>query len=227
VNVRHQRLAVIAAALAATLSSTVSAQQNGPFCGMSLVTGIPSGEFNRHVGASFGFDMHGGWRFTSTGALGLRLDGTFLVYGSHTERMPFSSDLNSVMVDVTTSNWIGSVRVGPQLTWPGDRLRPYLRAQVGFAYFATDTSLSGSSSAEPFATTNNFDDTTLTTLVGGGVYWSLVRGVMALDVGGTFVHNNPVEYLIKGDLTSASITTTPHRSAANIIEVHVGLTFLR
>ena len=171
--------------------------------GGGLALALPVGEFANYVNVGGGFSGFGALPLSEDGAVSLRLDATFLLYGSETRRVPLSTTVQLVTVDVTTSNQIFGLAVGPQLSRPRGGVRPYVTAQVGFSYFATTSSVGGTHDADPFATSTNFDDFTLALRGGGGVWVRLSRGPTPvwLDLSAQYVRNGRVQYLREGSIT--------------------------
>jgi hypothetical protein len=233
--VKIQSLPVALALLVALpcLAAPPAHAQDGPgfLVGGGLALSVPQGEFDDHVGPGGGLNLHGGWGAPG-GVLALRGDLDLSIYGSETFRVPLSETVQRVSVDVTTDNWFGNFRVGPQLMVPRGPVRPYVHAQIGFSYFATTSGVSGSDDFDNFASTTNYDDVSFSYAVGGGVYVPLHqgrRGTLALDLNATYLHNGRVSYLTEGDIhdSGGDLVITPHRSQANVVLVRLGVTFVR
>jgi opacity protein-like surface antigen len=189
------------------------------------------GEFRDHVRHGAGLNLNLVWTPRPAGPLGLRGDGGFLIYGSEKQRVCFSSTVGCrVQLDMTTTNSIAYMNVGPQLMVPFGPVRPYVNGGVGFAYFSTTSQLEGSRDDSPFASTTNHDDITLAWLGGGGVLIPLSTGrtPVALDLAVRYNGNGRVEYLKKGDIQDmpdGSIGFTPTRSETNLVTFQIGLSF--
>jgi hypothetical protein len=128
-----------------------------------------------------------------------------LIYGSETRRVPLapSGPLALVNVDVTTSNVIVNLGIGPQLTATRGAIRPYVNGEIGFSYFGTSSSVEGTHDVEPFASSTNFDDFTFA-LRGGGGLWILLsnrRTPVSLDLSAHYIRNGRVSYLREGSIT--------------------------
>ncbi len=193
--------------------------------GGGVLIGFPVGEFENFVDPSPGFSLYGLAQFGARGILGLRLDGSLIFYGSETRRRPLSPTIQLIDVDVTTQNTIASIIIGPQLSAPSGTVRPYVNAGLGFSYFSTESSVSGSSDTEPFASTTNFDDFTFALVSGGGVWIRLSRTVF-LDLSGRYLRNGRVRYLREGSIieaTDGSISFTPIESETNMLLIQVGV----
>lgn len=192
---------------------------------LALDGGQASGEFARHVDNAFGGRLGFRWR-PAGGAFGLRLNVTYHVYGSVTNRYGL---LPGVDVDVTTTNSIVGMTLGPTLTLGTGTLQPYASAGVGFSYFFTESHAEGTSTgSQPFARTTNFDDWTVSADGGAGLYIMLSRRwtPVALDVGARFAHNSEVRYVTKDGMTftGTSLIVSPEQSRADLVVYHLGVT---
>src|SRR5689334_19704182 len=96
--------------------------------GLSFSLGQPRGAFRDYVDDGIGVGGHALYRLDRRGAFAIRLDGGFLNYGRETLRLPLSDRPGGgrVRLDVTTTNDIVWLGVGPQLMAPRGPLRPYL-----------------------------------------------------------------------------------------------------
>jgi hypothetical protein len=197
------------------------------WAGGSLALALPVGEFSNYVKVGGGANGFFAWRLAADGAASIRVDGTFLIYGSETRRVPLapSGPLSLVDVDVTTSNMIASMGIGPQLTATRGAIRPYVNGEVGFSYVGTSSSVSGSGDGDSFANSTNFDDFTFA-LRGGGGLWVRLSSVVSLDLSAHYIRNGRVSYLREGsitfDLTGAPIYH-PIESQTNLWLVQAGV----
>jgi hypothetical protein len=191
--------------------------------GLAVVLAQPIGEFADYVGVGGGLAAHAVW--TPRGVIGLRMDATYLIYGSETRRYQL---LPLVDVDVTTNNQIAGFQIGPQLTIGRADAQVYGYGQLGFSYFVTSSSVSGSGNIEPFANTTNFDDFTFATSAGGGVRFQLTHGrvPLALDLGARYLYNGRARYLREGSIaiTGNTVTYMPIESQTNLVLYHLGVT---
>ena len=197
--------------------------------GGGAIVARPTGEFRDHVDVGGGLSGHA-ILASPGGALALRGDASFLLYGTETLRAPLSDTEGRVLVDVArTDNWIGQLAVGPQLTLPSGRLRPYLNAFAGVAYFST--------TSEPiapppfqrlplFIETTHLDDTTFSYGGGGGILIPIGKGRSAIDLGVRYTRNGRVSFLAEGDLVGDGSVLTPRRSRGDMIEFRLGVTTL-
>jgi len=215
---RTSSLLVLAFAL---LPATAAAQRPEPFGGKSLAAlrpmrtigwaggslalALPQGEFADYVQIGGGINGFVAIKLSEDGLASIRLDGTILVYGSETRRVPLSSTVNLVTVDVTTSNQILSFGIGPQLAATSGWIRPYMSGSVGFSYFWTSSSVRGADNIESFATSTNFGDGALALRAGGGIWVQLTRGrkPLWLDLAAHYVRNGRVSYLRPGSIDAS------------------------
>lgn len=222
-------LAVVAAPAQAQWMEEDDSLRSRRSAGGSLQYARPQGEFAQQVDQGFGANGHGIYRLDDEGWLGIRLDGGFIVYGHEAYRVPLSSTVGGrTMVDVSTSNVIGHLGVGPQIGLPTGRVRPYLGGTVGLSYFATTSSVAGDDSGEAFASDTNYDDLTLA--LGGltGVYIPLRQGhaPISLDIGARYHRNGRVSYLKEGsikDNEDGTVSFDPIRSKADMLTFQIGV----
>ncbi len=189
---------------------------------------VPVGEFQSFVNLGGGGGMGVLAFITPERNVALKLDGTFVVYGSDSFRVPLSPTIPFVDVDVRTTNYIASLGVGPQVYLGTGSLRPYVYGTVGFSYFATQTSVSGTNEVEDFASTTNFDDLTLALTGGAGLSVQLSRGEhpVALDLSAGYQRNGLTEYLTEGDLfelPGGGWGVDPVLSETNLMSYRVGV----
>lgn len=198
------------------------------WAGGNLVLALPTGEFKRYVSVGGGLDGFVALRLGES-AVSLRLDGTWILYGSETRRVALGSGpLSLVDLDVTTSNSIVNFTIGPQLIAPSGAIRPYLFGGVGFSYFWTYSSVSGTDNSQPFANSTNFGDGTFALRGGGGLWIQVGRGrtPIWLDLGAEYVRNGRVKYLRQGSIAfdlSGSPVYTAIESETNLVLVHLGV----
>jgi opacity protein-like surface antigen len=190
----------------------------------------PVGEFRDYVKHGGGLNINFAWPVQRASALALRADGGFIVYGSETRRVCFSTTVGCrIQLDLTTTNSIAYLNAGPQLMLPHGPVRPYVNAGIGGSYFGTSSSIDGvDGNDDDFASTTNFDDVTLAWTGGSGLLISLSRRStpVLLDVGLRYHGNGEVEYLKKGDIQDnpdGTITISPTRSRADLLTFQIGV----
>jgi len=204
--------------------------------GLGFLGGMPTGTFGDIVGAGAGFSGH--LVLTAPGkSFGVRLETSFLEYGSESFEVPFAGTHGRVSLDLNTSNEIDRFAMGPQVMARHGSFRPYAYVTVGAAYFATVSTVisqGGGSYDDDYdygvlATTTNFSDTTLSLAAGGGVQYALNPRVF-LDLGLRYVANGNVGWLAEGDLVDdgqGGARPRPHYGKTSLVEFTVGVSFGR
>jgi hypothetical protein len=187
----------------------------------------PVGEFQRQVDWGGGLHLFGVWNPARSFPVGLRLDAAIMLYGYERFTVPPSSVLPRVRLEGTTTNWILTTGVGPQLTLGRGWLRPYGFATVGFAYYATSSELKGWDGGS-FANTTNFDDASGAVSLGVGTLIHLSRGrhPALLDISAVSVQGGTAQYLRKGSLVDqpdGTVTFVPIESRTNNLQLRIGV----
>lgn len=197
------------------------------FAGASLVLALPTGEFKRYVNVGGGINGFFDVALGSHSTAGIRIDGTFILYGNERRRVPLSSTVQLVYVDVNTSNQIFTLGIGPRIAARGGAIRPWVGGAVGFSYFWTSSSVAGSDNAGPFASSTNFEDFAFAWRAGGGLLVRLGHGrtPIYLDLAAQYLRNGRVSYLRPGSIdTSVSPPIiTPIESETNLWLVELGV----
>jgi hypothetical protein len=202
----------------------------GGYLGGRLELARPQGEFGDYVESGFGGNVHYIHRLDRDGLIGIRVDGEAVTYGYERQRVLLSPTVGGrILADLVTTNNVAFLGVGPQVGTPNGTLRPYAHGFVGVSYLFTSSSLEGSHSGEPFASTTNFDDVTFAYGGGAGLYIPLRRGPapVSLDLGATYRNAGRAEYLREGDIVDnpdGSISLFPTRSDTDMLSFHVGVT---
>jgi hypothetical protein len=202
----------------------------GGYLGGRLQLAKPQGEFGDYVESGFGGNVHYIQRLDRDGLIGIRVDGEAVTYGYERQRVLLSSTVGGrILADLVTTNNVAFLGVGPQIGTPNGTLRPYAHGFAGVSYMFTSSSLEGSHSGEPFASTTNFDDVTFAYGGGAGLYVPLRRGAtpVSLDLGATYRNAGRAEYLREGDIVDnpdGTVTLFPTRSDTDMLTFHVGVT---
>ena len=207
----------------------------GGFFGGSFTIAETQGEFSDYVDGGLGGSLHYIHALDRDGILALRVDGGFVIYGYERQTVPLSPTLGGrILVDLTTSNDIAWIGVGPQIGVPDGRLRPYANGYVGYSYMATTSSVSSSDyyyddyyDDRVFSTTN-FDDWSFSYGGGAGLYIPVRGGPqpISIDLGVRYHNNGEAEYLREGDIQDnedGSITLFPVRSDTDLLTFHIGV----
>jgi hypothetical protein len=202
------------------------------FGGASIVYGRPSGAFADYVEQGFGVDGFGRWKVDRRGVFSLGLEGGWLQYGRETKRVPLSSTIGRVEVDVTTSNNIIFLGAGPQLMAPSGALRPYINGSAGFSYLFTESSVDGDDrdygygNDGSFAKSTNYSDFVFATTGGAGVYIPFgAQRRAGLDIGVRYHNSGRGKYLKEGSIVDRPGTTPlifPIESETHLLSWRIG-----
>lgn len=196
--------------------------------GLNAQLGIPRGEFDRYVDESFGLGGFLVYNLDRAGRFGLRLDASWLVYGSETVTRPLSLTIPRVSVDVTTENQILSSYIGPQLSLRSGSVTPYLNVGVGLSYFFTESSVSDvDDHFEEIVSSTNFDDLTTSWMTGGGLLVGVSRAVH-ITLSAQYLRNGRTRYLREGSIreyTDGTVWFDPIESATDLLVLQLGVSF--
>ena len=110
--------------------------------GGTFVVSQPKEEFSHNIGNGYGAQGGVMFHLVRSGLVNLRFDASGVIYDKEKQTVPFSETVgNRILVDVTTTNSIVTLDVGPEVAVPTGRLRPY--ANVGYSrlFFRTTSSL--------------------------------------------------------------------------------------
>ena len=188
----------------------------------------PVGEFRTNVPVAWG--VGGSVRYNLLRSpLSLRADMSWLNYGNESRRVPLSSTVNRVMVDMRTSNNIALFSIGPELSLHVGPFEPYAHAFYGYSHFYTESSVAGRHE-DDFASSTNFRDGGEAEGWGGGLRVPIHtrRHNVAFDMGARFTRAGTRTYLFKGDVqdqSDGSLTFTPRTTATDFWQAHIGATF--
>lgn len=190
----------------------------------------PTGAFAAQVDRAVGVGGSVRYHFRGFAPLGLRGDLAWMNYGNERKRVPLSSTINRVLVEMNTANDIALVTAGPELMVTAGPLRPYAFAFAGYSYFYTETSVGDGQDGGSFARSTNFHDGGPASGWGGGLRIPLsVRRVdVAIDGGARFTHNGVRTYLRRGDIVDqpdGSLLLSPRTTPANFVQYYVAASF--
>ena len=194
--------------------------------GLQVMQGV--GAFADSVSGGVGVGFHGRYDLDPRRILALRADIGYNIYGNEEKQVSFPG-APRVTLEQNTNNTILSYSFGPQLMWPTGAVRPYALGTIGGSYFATTTSLEGSSNEDqPFASSENFSDNTFSYGGGAGVLipFRTRRTPVALDIGARYRHNGTARYLKPGSIqdTDTGYIVTPIEGPANFVVYTLGIT---
>ena len=227
---RHPIRLALLALLAAASPRPAHAQEAGPLSvGGNLLFAQPVGEFADNVDFGFGILGHGTLDVGDAGVLGVRLDIGFVNYGNEEIRICITLPCR-VTGEITTSNNIFLLGIGPELGTGRGRVRAYTGASVGLAYFSTTSSVDGTDGlGVPFAESTNYSDLTFAWRAGPGIEILLHEGdeaLVALDLAATYHANGEATYLTKGDivdLPDGSVELHPRKSQTDFWTIGLGV----
>ncbi|TVR51697.1 MAG: hypothetical protein EA421_15020 [Gemmatimonadales bacterium] len=198
--------------------------------GAGLAVAQAVGEFSEYVSVGAGIQGFLRVELDEGGRVGLRLQGAFLNYGNETQRVCLSATVGCrIEVDLTTSNNIVTVGLGPELALPIGASRLYGNALAGFGYFSTDSQVRGGLDQDPFASSRNYGDGGFSWSAGGGVEIPVARAgalPVSLDLGLNYNGNGRREYLTRGGITDrpdGSLEFDVKRSEADFLIWRIGV----
>lgn len=195
--------------------------------GINLQLGLPQGEFADFVQTGYGVGGNLTFFLDQQSRVGIRIFGSWLQYGSTTERIPFPG-LPGISVDLTTANNIYSFGVGPEFHLSTGGIRPYIQGAIGLSNFATTTSAEGSDNTDPFARTTNFNDWTVAYYGGGGLQFQVSHGrnPVFIDGGLRYQSHGRTRYLREGSIQPApggGVEIEPIESKTDLLIIHAGV----
>lgn len=220
-----------------TLSSALAGQEAGATAldsttviprwhvGAALDVGQPVGDFKQQVSNAVGLQAHVLLRLDARGNTALRLQGGWLNYGHESQQVCLGATPGCrIEVDVTTTNNIFSLGVGPELSIPLGAFRLYGHGIVGVSRFSTLSALGGGILFDLVAADEHFGDAGFFWSGGGGIHLS-IRKHSALDFGVAYQGHGRREYLTEGGITDnpdGSLDFDVKRSAADLFTIRIG-----
>jgi hypothetical protein len=189
----------------------------------------PLEDFANYIDFGYGFGGYVAHALDSRGVFSIRGSIDMLWYGHETTRHSLSDWSNSTL-DVTTSNNIFSIGIGPYLTVPGPGVRPFLTGTVGFSYFSTSTAVKWRYSEETLDNWTDFSDGVTAWTGGGGLLIPLTRSQrpVLLELSAIYHGNGEAEYLREGSISrddDGNAVFTPIRSRTNLVLYTIGVSF--
>ncbi|HYC51319.1 MAG TPA: hypothetical protein VEB19_09455 [Gemmatimonadaceae bacterium] len=224
-------IALVAAAPAADaqifMSQRPAANRGAWGFDIALQYAQPVHGFASNVERAWGIGSSLHHHFAAVPFLGLRGDFSYLNYGNERQRVPLSSTVNRVFVEMNTSNNIVFVGGGPELAVPQGPVRPYIHGFAGYSYFFTQSSAGDDNGGGSFASTTNYDDGGFASGGGAGIRIPLQtrRTSVAIDGGARFTRNGERSYLRTGDIIDqpdGSLTFTPRFTEADYWTYYLG-----
>ena len=141
----------------------------------SFVVSTPRGAFDDNTDTGYGFTGSYVRSISPNGVVGIGLSGSFLGYGSTSRRVPLSSTIPDILVDVETNNNTAFVLGVLEVRVPGS-FQPYVQATGGGGFFYTTTTLEDTENGIPIVSDTNHDDGTWVWGGGGGIRFRFWQG---------------------------------------------------
>lgn len=187
--------------------------------------GQPTGRFKQNVSNAVGLQAHLLLRLDARGNTALRLQAGWLNYGHESEQVCLGATPGCrIRANVSTSNSIVSLSIGPEWSVPLRKIRLYGHGLVGVSRFATLSALGGGILPDVVAADENYGDTGFFWSGGGGIQLRLNKR-SALDVGVAYQGHGRRNYLIEGGITDnpdGSLDFDVKRSAADLVTIRLG-----
>ena len=206
--------------------------------GLDGVLMNPRGSFGRNVDhLGYGIGGHGLVRVDPRGILSLRVELASSQYGSERSDVPYSPFFGGrVGLELNTRNTLAWAGIGPELTIPLGRVRPYVNGSVVYARFSTVTDLKGDGydqngnyrTNQTLASSQNQHDGTSARAAGAGIHVPVGprRWLTDAHVGVRYFDGGEADYLREGSITDnndGSISFSPLRSRTRFVSYQVGV----
>jgi hypothetical protein len=226
----HRITALAALALAPSLSHA-----QGRFTvGGAGIYGQPVGEFSQNVRRAFGLDGFGTLGIDPQGILSLRAEVGYQQYASKSEPFLVSTGFGLVELESETKSGVLTMGIGPQLSAPAGPVRPYVAGTVGFARFATNTSISIPADRSQSGSKETLDDQTISSdfilslAASAGIAFQVPafgRGVQ-IDLGARYHRNGNAKYVTSEGVVyngTGSPIVTATESEADFVVYRIGI----
>lgn len=193
--------------------------------GINLAVAVPVGEFKRNVNVAGGVDVFGALSLGRGGAVAIRFDGSYLIYGDENHYIP--QPFYPVAVNTTYS--IATFGIGPQLTVGQGPVRLYGFGTFGASYISARSSYRvDGCGCDAFASQTDFDDWQGALQGGGGLLIALRtrRAPVSIDLGARYLYNGDAWYVSPGGVNpqpNGSVLVDVNRSPANLVVMHLGV----
>lgn len=233
---RLLHVGVVATLMFAAPSMAPLSAQDGP---PRVLTGVlsgsvygqgsdPRGDFGKNTGTGWGGGATGILRIDESAILNLRADASFLTYANSRRRIDLAGTGGLVKLDLRTSSNIASLVVGPQLLGPSGPVMPYIAALGGFSVFWTQSSVEGTQSEQPFASSTNSNDAALAYGGATGLYIRVANGSrpVRIELGARLLRHDNVKYLNDQRVKDAfdnNRDPIPVQGRADFITYHAGV----
>jgi hypothetical protein len=196
----------------------------------------PLGEFGQNVKRGFGLDGAATYGIDARGIFGLRAQLGYIQYNSRSQPFYANTGFGLAELESSTKSGVLTLGVGPHIMAPEGALRPYVGGTVGFARFATETSIDVPARVSNTGSTQTLDSRTISSdfllsLAGSaGLAFALPffgnSGALA-DLGVRYHHNGLARYVSSEGVVyrsgSVTPTVTATESEANFLVYRVGV----
>ena len=201
--------------------------------GINFSLAFPQGEFGEEVD-NLGYGLSGEFMFLSPKPLspfGIGVNLGYYVYGRESSRVPWSSYIQSVFLDVEKTNNLVNFHILFEIGFPTGVIRPYVQGLFGGEYLYTESSVSGENGQEVIASSTNYDDWAWSYGAGGGIEVLLggdpvtEMGAIYLDLKGRYLFGSETTYLKEGDMyvEQGELVYSPSKSKTDMITAHIGV----
>ncbi|MBK7227719.1 MAG: hypothetical protein IPH97_02325 [Ignavibacteriales bacterium] len=201
--------------------------------GINFSLAFPQGEFGEEVD-NLGYGLSGEFMFLSPKPLspfGIGVNLGYYVYGRESSRVPWSSYIQSVFLDVEKTNNLVNFHILFEIGFPTGVIRPYVQGLFGGEYLYTESSVSGENGQEVIASSTNYDDWAWSYGAGGGIEVLLggdpvtEMGAIYLDLKGRYLFGSETTYLKEGDMyvEQGELIYSPSKSKTDMITAHIGV----
>ncbi len=205
--------------------------------GFNFAMGFPQGEFSDNVDR-YGYGVSGHFGFYPNnpylligGGIGIQN------YGSETKRVPLSTTVSLIDVDMTTTNNLFFGHLLLQAGVPLAFVRPYFEGRFGINYLYTETHIDDIGDGDEIASSTNFDDTAVTYGGGGGLMFQVwQRGKKSkdaegpdrvyIDIKAMYMPGGEAQYLREGDieqLDGGEVIYHYSQSTTDMLHIQIGV----
>jgi hypothetical protein len=222
---------MIAGALAGLVLVSGARAQTAPHFegGIGLLGAAAGGEFGELVDGAVGFGANARLRLDAQGNVALRADADWMMHGWDRRDVDLRSPFGGVRsAELRSNHSVSFLQLGPEVSARLGRVRPYLSAEAGLAYFLTAADADEKEDATRFAIQVEHHD--LAFAYGAHTGLRIPVGTskhpVAVDLGLRYQHTNEADFLRKGDLTvddAGAIHFSPVRAEANLWVFHAGI----
>lgn len=204
--------------------------------GGALIYGQPLGDFRQNVKRGLGLDGAGTFGIDARGIFSLRGEIGYQQYSSKSEYFVVNTGFGLAELESETKSTVMTAGIGPQLSGPvGATFRPYIAATVGFARFATETSINLPAQNSNTGQKQTLDKQTVSSdwilsLGGAGGFTfappMLARSGVMLDLGVRYHRNGLAKYVTSEGVEyngTGVPTVTATESEADFLVYRVGI----